>query len=67
MRDLATYNSERFRGIVHTRQYVERMADLQARFDARDDDNWCSSHRQSRGLCRTGPVVGACIINGDRP
>lgn len=31
---LATYNAERARGLVHTPEWVEKMAELQARFDA---------------------------------
>ena len=32
---LAQYNAERARGIVHTPEWTERMAVLQARFDER--------------------------------
>lgn len=31
---LATYNAECYRGLVHTEEYAEHMAALQARFDA---------------------------------
>lgn len=31
---LATFNSERGRGLVHTPEYAAEMAELQARFDA---------------------------------
>jgi hypothetical protein len=31
--DLATYNSERARGIVHTPEWVEKMAEQQRLFD----------------------------------
>jgi hypothetical protein len=30
---LGRYNAERWRGLVHTKDYDERMAALQARFD----------------------------------
>lgn len=33
--DLATYNAERHRGIMHTLEYQEKMAKEQARFDAK--------------------------------
>lgn len=40
--DLATYNSERARGIVHSPEWQERMARLQAHFDQQQrlDSPW---------------------------
>lgn len=32
--ELAIYNSERARGLVHSAEHMQRMAQLQARFDA---------------------------------
>jgi hypothetical protein len=38
--DLATYNAERTRGLVHTPEYVERMKAEQAAFDAEHGKDW---------------------------
>lgn len=34
VQQLAMYNAERSRGIMHTAEHREKMADIQARFDA---------------------------------
>jgi hypothetical protein len=45
LNQLAAYNAERARGIVHTPAWTARMAELQARFD---DAQW--ERRASWGL-----------------
>ena len=40
--ELATYNAERARGIVHTPEYDKRMAEVQHRFDW--EQRWHAEH-----------------------
>lgn len=65
---LATYNAERARGIVHTPEWDERMAKAQARFDAdveREAQIQADAHtRYRRNLVNLGYDSGDGLPRG---